>query len=139
VVLVFAQPVTFSGATVTPGSGGSTGSVTTTPATGPSSEVIVNFTASNAQTVTVNLLGVSAGGGPGSPISVPMSILLGDTFETGTVNSSDIGLTKGQSGNPIENANFRHDVTVNGAINSSDIGLVKIQSGTGLPSTASRK
>jgi hypothetical protein len=63
VVMVFPQTVTFTGATVTPGTGGTTGNVTTTPATGTTAnEVVVSFTASNRQTVMVNLLGVSAGG-----------------------------------------------------------------------------
>ena len=60
-------------------------------------------------------------------------MLLGDTTGNRTVISSDIGLTKAQSGAPISAANFRTDVTVNGSINSSDIGLVKSNSGTALP------
>jgi len=134
-VLVFAQPVTFSGATVDAGTGGTTGSVTTTPAAGPASEVIVNFTASNAQRVTVNLLGVSAGGAA-NPVSVPMSLLLGDPNGNGQVNSSDIGQAKANSGKPIDRDNYRIDVTVNGVINSSDISTIKSQSGAVLPPAA---
>ena len=132
VVLVFAQPVSFTGATVTPGAGGTTGSVTTTPATGPASEVTVHFTASNAQTVTVNLLNVSAGGTPNT-VSVPMGVLLGDTTINRSVNSSDTSQTKSQSGTVASQDNFRTDVTVNGLINASDAALVKSRSGTALP------
>jgi hypothetical protein len=133
-VLVFAQPVTFTGATVTAGAGGSTGSVTTTtvPPTGPASEVTVHFTASNVQTVSVNLLNVSAGAGA-TNVSVPMAVLLGDTTINRAVNSSDVSQTKSQSGTVATQDNFRTDVTVNGLINSSDVSLVKSKSGTALP------
>ena len=80
----------------------------------------------------INLLGVSAGGSPNT-VSVPMSLLLGDTTQTGQVNSSDVSQAKSVSGNPIERDNFRIDVTVNGALNSSDISTIKAHSGTGLP------
>ena len=130
IVFVFAQPVTFTGATVTPGSGGSA-AVSGTTTNG--NEVIVSLSGvTNAQTVTVNLLGVSAGG-DSTTISVPVAFLLGDTTSNRLVNSSDIGQTKAQSGNGMERDNFRNDVNVNGFINSSDIGLVKSRSGTGLP------
>ncbi len=132
VVMVFPQPVTFTGATVTPGSGGTVGSISTTPASGPANEITVNFTASDQQTVNVSLLNVSAGAGSG-PVSVPLSLLIGDTTQNGDVNSSDIGQAKSQSGNTIERDNFRIDVTVNGVINSSDIGLIKSKSGNALP------
>lgn len=87
---------------------------------------------SNRQTLTVNLLGVS---GPGLPanISVPMDVLLGDVTANRSVNSSDIGSAKSQSGLNATTANFRADVTANGSINSSDIGTVKANSGTSLP------
>ena len=87
---------------------------------------------SNAQTLTVNLLGANAGAGP-TTISVPLRILLGDTTGNGSVNSSDVSQTKGQSGVPIYISNFRTDVTANGVINASDVSLVKAQSGSALP------
>jgi hypothetical protein len=137
VVMVFPTPVTFSGATVTPGTGGTATDVTTTPAGGASNEVTVSFTASNAQTVTVNLLNASAGGTPNAePVSVRVSLLLGDTTRSGAVNTSDIGRAKTLSGSVIERETFRTDVSVNGVINSTDIGLIKQQSGAFLPPPA---
>ncbi|CAN5706339.1 hypothetical protein BH20VER1_BH20VER1_20630 [soil metagenome] len=135
VVMVFPTPVTYSGASVTPGTGGSTSAVSTSPAAGPSSEVIVSFDASDQQTVTINLLNVSAGGTPNT-VSVPMSILLGDVNGGGQVNATDISQAKVISGNPIERDTFRIDVNVNGVINSSDISLIKSASGNVLPPAA---
>ena len=66
-------------------------------------------------------------------VSVPMNVLLGDTTANGSVNSSDISQTKGQSGMPVTGSNFREDVTVDGNLNSSDISIVKSKSGTALP------
>ncbi len=66
-------------------------------------------------------------------ITVPLAVLLGDTNGNGTVNASDIGQTKAQSGQPANAANFATDVNVNGTINASDIGQVKAQSGSSLP------
>jgi len=57
----------------------------------------------------------------------------GDTNGNKTVNASDIGETKAQSGQAVTAANFRQDVTPNGSINASDIGLVKSRSGASVP------
>ena len=98
--------------------------------------VTVNLTGvPNAQTITINLIGVSDGTNTGN-ISIPMSLLLGDTTASGGVNSTDVGETKANSGQAANGANFRTDVTVNGLINSSDVSVVKAQSGTALPATA---
>ena len=130
VVITFAVPVTVTNATVTPGSGGTASlagfSVNNT-------EVTVNLTnVSNAQTLSINLLGVVGGSNSGD-VSVAMGVLAGDTTGNGFVNSSDISQTQSQSGQPVDLNNFREDVTVNGAINSSDISFVQSQSGTALP------
>jgi len=129
--VTFAAPVTVTNATVTPGSGG-TGSVA--GAISISGNVVtVNLTnVSNAQTLTVNLLGVSDGTNMGD-VSIPMSVLAGDTTANGRVNSSDISQTQSQSGQSVGLSNFREDVTANGFINSSDIAFVQAQSGTALP------
>lgn len=126
VVVSFTSPVTFSSAAVTSGSGAVTG----TSISG--NDVTIDFAASNAQTIALKLFGVNDGASTGD-ISVPISLLLGDTTANGDVNSSDIGQTKAQSGQVTTGANFRLDVTTNGNINSSDIGLVKAKSGTSLP------
>jgi hypothetical protein len=131
VVITFAASVTVTGATVAPGAGG-TASVAGAPVMS-SNQVTVNLTnVSNAQRLTINLIGVSDGTNTGD-ISVPMAVLVGDTTGNGLVNSSDIAQTQSQSGQAVTSTNFREDVTVNGLINSSDVALVQSKSGTGLP------
>jgi subtilisin family serine protease len=128
VVLIFGQPVTFSGAEVTSG----TGTVASTSGSG-TNQATINLTGvTNIQTITVTLLGVSAGGAS-ADIPVPIGVLLGDTTANRSVNASDIGQTKAQSGQTTSGSNFRLDVNINGVVNASDIGLVKSQSGTSLP------
>ena len=131
VVVTFAKAVMVTGATVTPGSGG-TASVSGSPIVS-GNNVAVNLTGvSNAQTLTVNLIGVSDGTNTDN-VSVPMSVLIGDTNEDGFVNSVDISQTKSQPGKAVTNANFREDLNADGFINSADISLVKSRSGTALP------
>jgi hypothetical protein len=130
VVVTFGNNVAVrSGATV---SGG--GSVSSVNAEG--NVVTVNLTGvANAQTLTVNLNGVTDGSSVGN-VSIPMGVLLGDTTASGATNSSDIGQTKAISDQPLDPANFRNDVTINGAINASDVSLIKAHSGTSLPTAA---
>ncbi len=88
----------------------------------------------NAQRLTVTLNTVTDSAGNTSPsISATMGVLFGDTNANGSVNSSDIGQAKAQSGNQAAAGNFRTDVGANGPINSSDIGAIKAASGTALP------
>ena len=97
------------------------------------SVVTVDLTnVANAQTLTLTLFGVSDGTNT-NDVSIRMSVLLGDTTASSSVNASDIAQTKSQTGQPVGGSNFRTDVTVNGTINSSDISTVKAQSGTALP------
>ncbi|HST30821.1 MAG TPA: dockerin type I domain-containing protein, partial [Chthoniobacterales bacterium] len=131
VVVTFAVPVTLSNANAVPASGG-TASVVGTPIVN-NNQVTINLTnVSNAQRLTINLLGVNDGTTT-RDISVPMAVLIGDTTGNGAVNSSDISQTQSQSGQQVTSTNFRVDVTVNGAINSSDISFVQSKSGTALP------
>lgn len=128
VVMTFAAPVTFTGASVSPGTGG----VASTSGSG-TSQATINLTGvDNLQTITVNLLNASTGG-PATDIAVRMSLVLGDTNGDAVVNSGDIGQTKSRSGELADEDNFRSDVTIDGAINSADVGLVKSKSGTSLP------
>ena len=127
-ILTFASPVTFESAAVTSG----TGTVSSTTGSGTAA-VTVNLTGvTNAQTITLTLSGVNDGTNTGD-VGVRMSVLLGDTTASRSVNSSDIAQTKSQSGQSVTTSNFRQDATADGAINSSDISLVKSKSGTGLP------
>jgi hypothetical protein len=129
-IITFAVPVSVTNVTVTPGAGG-TGSANGFSV--QNSQVTVNLTnVSNAQTLSINLIGVTGGANSGN-VSIPMSVLTGDTTGNGRVNSSDISQTQSQSGQPVGLSNFREDVTANGFINSSDISLVQSFSGTALP------
>jgi M6 family metalloprotease-like protein len=130
VVFQFGQPVTFTGASATPQSG-KTGQVTGTSGSG-TNEVTVNLgNVSNAQTITVNLTGVS-GAGTAANLSVPMGVLLGDVTADRFTNSFDVSQTKTESGKPVTDDNFRKDVTAEGFLNSFDVTVVKSKSGTGL-------
>jgi hypothetical protein len=127
VVVTFGGPVTFSTAQVTQG----TGSVSSTSTN--NNQVFINLTGvTNAQTIQVTLVGVNDGTSTAS-VTIPMSILVGDTTGNGAVNSSDIAQTQSQSGQTVGPDNFREDVTANGLVNSSDISLVQSKSGTALP------
>ena len=128
IVIRFAGAVTFGSAAVT----GGTGTVASTSGNG-TTEVAVNLTdVGNAQIITLTVFGVNNGATTGD-IEVRFGLLAGDVNANGSVNASDIGETKSQSGEAVSAANFRADVTANGAINSSDIGLIKSRSGSGLP------
>ncbi len=128
VVLTFSSAVSFTSASVTAGAGsvsGSSGNGTTI--------VSVNLTGvTNAQRITVTLLGVSDGTTTGD-VTVPMGVLIGDTNANGAVNAGDVAQTKSQSGQAVTAANFREDVNANGSINAGDVALVKSKSGTALP------
>jgi uncharacterized delta-60 repeat protein len=128
VIFTFPSAVTFTNAMVTSGVGsvsGSSGSGTTT--------ISVNLTGvTNAQRLTVTLLGASDGASTGD-LNVQVGMLLGDTTGNGSVTGSDVSQTKLQSGQPVSGSNFRSDVIVSGSINGTDVSSVKLKSGTALP------
>lgn len=62
-----------------------------------------------------------------------MNLLMRDTNANKTVNASDLGQAKAESGLPITVTNFRDDVTINGSINGSDVSLVKARAGASVP------
>ncbi len=126
VVITFAVPVTVTGATVM----SQDNMATADPPIVSGMTVTVNLhNVSNAQRLTITLTNVNGAG----DVPIPMAVLLGDTSANGSVNSSDIGQTKAQTGIPVTQSNFREDVTVDGNINSSDISVVKSKTGTALP------
>jgi hypothetical protein len=121
-VVTFAAPITSSGASV------NGGTVSNFSVAG--SGAMIDLTGiANAETTTVRLDSVNDGANFGC-VNLPLSTLLGDTNAHGAVTASDDSQTKAASNQPVTNANFRTDPTVNGTINTSDIGLVKAQSGT---------
>ncbi len=127
VVVTFGNPITADSASVSSGMG----SVSSFNASG--SQVTINLTGvNNAQTLRLTLNNVNDGTNAGN-VSIPMSVLLGDTTGDGSVNSTDVGQTKSISGQSTSSTNFRNDVVANGAINSTDVGAVKARSGTMLP------
>jgi hypothetical protein len=90
----------------------------------------------NVQTINVRLNGVNsalADAVSADDVTIPMSVLVGDTNGNGSVNAGDVAQTKGQSGQPVTAANFREDVNANGSVNAGDVALVKSKSGTSLP------
>jgi hypothetical protein len=128
IVFTFPSAVTYSGADITSGPG----SVSNTSGSG-GTEVTVNLSGvTNQQRLTVTLLGVDDGTNT-NDVAVRLGVLNGDTNGNGSVNSTDIGQSKGQSGQTLSAANFRQDLNLSGSINSSDIGVVKSRSGTTLP------
>jgi hypothetical protein len=129
VVFVFGAPVTLTGASATPGSGGSA-AVQGTPTTN-GNEVIVNFTASNAQTVNITLQGVNAGG-LSTDVSVPVGLLIGDVNVTRNVDGNDVSATQSQTRQRVENANFRMDVNATGVIDGNDVSAVQTKTRTRL-------
>jgi hypothetical protein len=127
-VVTFLNPISaVAGGSVTSG----TGHVDSVSVSG--SNVTINLSGvTTAQRLVVTLTGVNDGTTVGTAV-ITMPVLVGDTTNSGAVNSSDIAQTQSQSGRAVSSTNFREDVTVNGAINSSDIALVQSQSGTALP------
>lgn len=127
IIVTFANTVTVSAATVSSG----TGNVNNFSVSG--GQVTVNLTGvADAQRLTVTLNNVNDGVLSGD-VAVTMAVLLGDTNFNGTVNASDIGQTKAQSGQLLTSSNFREDVNTNGSINATDVALVKSRSGNSLP------
>jgi hypothetical protein len=129
-VFTFSNNVVSGNASVTAGTGSVSGSPTFATNT-----MTVNLTGvADVQKITVTLSGVTDSFAQVLPdTAVSMNMLIGDTSGNKTVNASDVGQTKSQSGAPVTNANFRQDVTPNGTINASDIGLVKSRSGFSVP------
>jgi arylsulfate sulfotransferase len=126
VVVTFASPVTITTATVTPGSGG-TGSVSGAPVVS-GNQVIVNLTnISNAQTFTVNLIGVNDGSTTEN-VSVPMTMLIGDTTGNLRTDAGDVTLVRQQTPSTpasLPSWDFRRDVSASGRIDAGDVTLVR--------------
>ncbi len=127
-MVVFAGPVTVGGLSITSRDGMASGTHSMSGNT-----VTINLaTVANAQTLGITLLNVNNGSTTGD-IAIQMGVLAGDTSGNGFVNSSDVGLTKSQSGQTASAANFRNDINFSGAVNASDVGLAKASAGTRLP------
>ena len=132
-VFTFANPLaSVGGATVTSG----TGSIVTANIDGADNRnFVVNLSGiTNAQTVTISLSNVEdTAGNLSATVSIPMSILVGDTNADRFTDAIDVSQTKSQSGKAVTNANFREDANVDGFIDAIDVSLIKSKSGTALP------
>ncbi len=128
IVFTFDRPIQSGSANVSSGTG-TAGAVTAN-----GNDLIVNLSGvTDQQLLRVTATGVTdTNGGVQSSTGVNVNFLAGDTTANGAVNSGDVGQTKGQSGNPTTQSNFRLDVNVSGAVNSSDVGIVKANSGHSL-------
>jgi hypothetical protein len=131
VVFTFASPVTFSSITATPGAGG-TASVASTFGAG-TSQVTVNLTnVSNAQTLTINLNGLSSGGDTAT-IAWPMSVLFGDVTASRRTDAGDVTAVRNQTVSIPTASTFRADVDVSGRIDAGDVTQTRNATVTALP------
>jgi hypothetical protein len=85
----------------------------------------------NAQTISVTINGVS-NGTVSSNMTIPFSVLVGDTTADSFVNSGDVLQTRNRSGQTTDGSNFRSDVNTDGSINSGDTTSVRNRSGSSL-------
>ncbi|MDQ6656021.1 MAG: PQQ-dependent sugar dehydrogenase [Verrucomicrobiota bacterium] len=133
IILGFPSAISFSGAMVTPGNGG-TAAISGTPVLNPAAtQVTIELTnVSDAQTLTVTLTGVN-NGSITRDVSVQMGVLIGDSNGDGSVNSGDALQTRNRSGQSTDASNFRSDVNADGTINSGDAFVVRARSGATLP------
>ena len=131
VVITFACPVTVTNATVTPGAGG-TASMSGTP-TVNNTQVTVNLTnVSNAQTLRMDLLGLSDGTHTGN-VSILMGVLIGDVDENSRVDGNDVSDVQSHTRQSVTNANFRYDIDANGRIDGNDVSATQSHTRTALP------
>jgi hypothetical protein len=133
VVVTFDVPVTVSNVTVTPGNGGTASLVPGNGFTVNNSEVIINLTnVSNAQTLNINLLGVSGGGNSGD-VSIPMGVLIGDVNANRVVDGNDVAQVQSNTRQTANSANFRFDVNATGQIDGNDVSVTQAHTRTSLP------
>ncbi len=130
-VFTFSNEVVSGSATLTEGEGQIVGDPTFNGDT-----MTVNLSGvPNVSQITVKLSGVTDSLSQTLPdVTVSMRALQGDVNGNGTVNGSDIGLTKIEVANgTVTSSNFRTDVATNGFLNATDVSLVKSMSGTHVP------
>jgi hypothetical protein len=131
VVVTFSLPVTVQNVTVTPGAGGSANPNPTFSVN--NTQVTINLTGiSNAQTLSINLIGVTDGVRSGN-VSIPMGVLLGDVSGNGVVSNGDVSLVQTQVAQQVTLSNFRDDVNANGTLSNGDVSITQAQVGQTLP------
>jgi hypothetical protein len=133
VIVTFSVPVTASNVTVTPGAGGTASIAPTNGFSVNNTQVTVNLTnVSNAQTLTINLIGVAGGGRTGN-VAIPMSVLLADVNATGNVDGNDVSEVQSRTRQTVTSGNFRDDVNATGNIDGNDVSITQGQTRTSLP------
>jgi uncharacterized protein (TIGR02597 family) len=131
IILTFANDVSLTGASVTPGQTGAGGLAGPPIVSGK--RITLNLTGvTNQQVLTVNLTEVSDGS-VSSDLAIPIGILAGDTNADRLVNARDVNRTKTAAGRVVNRTNFTVDVNVDGQINTGDTTFVKSFLGTLLP------
>lgn len=125
IVFQFSNPVTMPGAATAVDTNGLALNIAS--AVQADNEVLVTLigVADNTR-ATISISGVN-GSMNGA---VTLGFLVGDTNNSGSVNSSDISGVKARSGQSTGATNFKFDVNITGAIDSSDISAVKARSGS---------
>jgi subtilisin-like proprotein convertase family protein len=133
-VFNFTNPIVSGNVSVT------SGTATAWPPTFTGNTMMVTLTeVTDVQTIGVTLTGVTDSFSQVLPNTVVQAhILLGDSTGNKTVNASDVGQTKAESGATVARRTFRTDFNTNGAINSSDVGQVKATSGNAITAAPSR-
>jgi hypothetical protein len=132
VVITFPVAVTVTDASVTPGSGG-TGSIVLAPGHQPPTEVVATLNnVSNAQTLTINLLGVSDGTAT-SDVHIPMGVLLGDVDASKRTDAGDVTSVRNRTVSIPDQNSFRFDVNASGRIDAGDVTVTRNASVTVLP------
>jgi len=125
IVVSFLAPITAVGSATC------AGNPATTSING--NKVTVNCTGvPNAQTIAINLMGVTDGTNVGN-VSIPMGVLLGDVNGSADVDSADVFLVRQQTLHTVTSSNFREDINASGDIDSADVFIARKQTLTSLP------
>ena len=133
VIVTFSVPVSLGGVSVTPGPGGTASLAPMNGFLVNNTQVTVNLVnVSNAQTLTINLIGV-AGGGKSGNVSIPMSVLLADVNGTGNVDGNDVSEVQSRTRQTVNSGNFRDDVNATGNIDGNDVSITQSHTRTSLP------
>jgi len=132
-VVTFSLPVTVQNVTVTPGAGGTASLATTNGFSVNHSQVTINLASvSNAQTLSINLIGVSDGAHSGN-VSIPMGVLLGDVNGNGLVDGNDVSDVQSHTRQAVDTTTFRFDVNTSGLIDGNDVSITQGHTRTSLP------
>jgi hypothetical protein len=133
IVFTFTNDVTGGTASIDSGTGNISGS----PVFSGKTATVQLTGVANAQNLTVSMNNVTDQYGQTLPsASATVTLLIGDTNASSSVNSQDVSQTKSEAGHAVTGSNFREDVSADGTISSSDVSLVKTHSGQSVSAPA---